>query len=68
MATTPSTISTTHGRPRIEVSTPLLVLQMSTTTMPATRTAAIRRTVTLGGGATRPLARRRESRSQARAP
>ena len=50
------------------MSRPRLVLQMSTTTMPATRAPAILMMVRLTGGATRPLARRRDSRSHVEAP
>ena len=60
-SSTPSTISTTHGTPLIGTSVPRLVLQISTSTTPAAAAPAIFSSVTLAGGATRPLVRRRDS-------
>src|SRR3954447_7491705 len=65
---TPSTRKTTYGTPWIGEFTPRSVLQMRTTTTPATRTPTILRMVRLTGGATRPLLRRRDSRTHARVP
>ena len=65
IVTMPITMSTTHGMPRIGVRTPRLVLQINTSTTPATATPTIFTTVKLSGGATRPLARRRASLRQA---
>ena len=55
------TTSTTHGMPRTAISRPRFVLQIITSTTPATATPAIFNKVTLAGGATNPSARRWDS-------
>src|SRR3954452_15672555 len=63
IASTPRTMSRTHGTPRSDRNwVPRFVLQMSTITTPTAAAPAIFNNVKLAGGATRPLRRRRASR------
>src|SRR5437868_6609801 len=65
---TPSTMGMTHGTPSSVPRFARLMLQMATTTRAATAIKPTLINVRLGGGATSPLRRRRESLSQIQAP